>query len=614
MTFSSTYQLLESHARLSPDSEAILAPGRTPLTFGRLITQVHEVVNCLSSFDIHRNDKVAIVLPNGPEMAVGVLSIACGAVAAPLNPAYGASEFEFYLSDLEAKALVVQAGVISPAIEVARRRGIRVIEIAPKWEDAAGLFSFQGVSPTPASPPGTVEAEDIALVLHTSGTTSRPKMVPLTHQNLCASADHIRNALALTPSDRCLNIMPLFHIHGLVASVLSSLCAGAGVVTTPGFDAPRFFDWAAAFQPTWYTAVPTMHRAILARGAQNHQAIHRERLRFIRSCSSPLSPTLMAELESVFGVPVVEAYGMTEAAHQIASSPLPPKIRKPGSVGVATGTEIAIMEKGGARLLAQGEVAEIVVRGPNVMHGYAHQVADQAFTNGWFRTGDLGRLDADGYLYIEGRIKEIINRGGEKVSPREVEEVLLQHPAVAQAVVFAMPDKSLGQEVAAAVVLRDTSVTEKQLRQVVAARLAHFKVPRRILAVNAIPLGPTGKPQRIGLAEKLGLVEQAVAVSDQSSESVAPRTPAEKFLAEIWCEVLRIPSVGIHQRFLDLGGDSLLAARTVARVCQQLDVDITLLDFLDAPTIADQTLVLGAKLQLEGERVSRDETERPSSN
>lgn len=567
------------------------------MTFGHLFAQAQEIVTCLNTLGIHRNDKVAIVLPNGPEMAVGFLYIACVAVAAPLNPAYGASEFDFHLSDLDAKALVVQAGMVSPAIEVARARGIPVIEIVPKWKEAAGIFSFEGAKPTSASLPDLAEAEDVALVLHTSGTTSRPKMVPLSHQNLCASADHIRDALELTPSDRCLNIMPLFHIHGLVASVLSSLSAGASVVATPGFDAPRFFDWVAAFQPTWYTAVPTMHRAILARGAENPRTIEGGRLRFIRSCSSSLPPTLMAELEARFGVPVVEAYGMTEASHQMASNPLPPRIRKPGSVGVATGTETAIMEVGGPRLLAPEEVGEIVVRGPNVMRGYAHQVRDQAFTDGWFRTGDLGRLDADGYLFIEGRIKEIINRGGEKVSPREVEEVLLQHPAVGQAVVFAMPDKSLGQDVAAAVVLRDPRVTEKQLRQFMASRVVHFKVPSRVLTLDALPLGPTGKPQRIGLAEKLGMTEQVAPVPDPASENVAPRTPVEEFLAELWREVLNIPFVGIHQRFLDMGGDSLLATRIVARVSQQLDVDVTLLDFLDAPTIADQALMLTDKMR-----------------
>jgi acyl-CoA synthetase (AMP-forming)/AMP-acid ligase II/acyl carrier protein len=391
--------------------------------------------------------------------------------------------------------------------------------------------------------------------------------------------------------------MPLFHIHGLVGAVLSSLAAGASVVATPGFDAPRFVDWMAAFQPTWYTAVPTMHRAILARVEQVGHPINSGRLRFIRSCSSALLPTLMAELESAFGVPVVEAYGMTEAAHQMTCNPLPPAIRKSGSVGVATGTEIAIMEAGGASLLTAGEVGEIVVRGPNVMRSYTNQGAEQAFTDGWFRTGDLGRLDSDGYLFIEGRIKEIINRGGEKISPREVEEVLLQHPAVAQAVVFALTDRALGQDVGAAVVLRDPSVTERQLRQFVAARAVHFKVPSRIIALDTLPLGPTGKPQRIGLAEKLGLMEQDAPAPEPPGEDAGPRTPEEEFLAEVWCEVLNRPSVGIHQRFLDLGGDSLLAARTVARVCQQLDVDLSLLDFMDAPTIADQALMLADRMQ-----------------
>jgi len=596
VTISSIYRRLEDRAEISPDSIAILAPDRAPLTFGRLLAHAQEAVPHLNALGIHRNDKVAIVLPNGPEMLVAFLSIACGATAAPLNPAYGASEFDFYLSDLDVKGLVVEAGARSPAVAVAQARGIPVIEIFPKLDGPAGLFDLPGTSAASGSPSSIAEAEDIALVLHTSGTTSRPKMVPLSHQNLCASAGHIGQALALGPSDRCLNIMPLFHIHGLVAAVLASLAAGASVVATPGFDAPRFFDWVAAFQPAWYTAVPTMHRAILGRAGESRQALDRDRLRFIRSCSSPLSPTVMAELEALFGVPVIEAYGMTEASHQISSNPLPPRIRKPGSVGVPTGTEIGIMEAGGERLLGQGAGGEIVVRGPNVMRGYARQVGGQAFADGWFRTGDVGRLDADGYLFIEGRIKEIINRGGEKVAPREVEEVLLQHPAVAQALVFAMPDKTLGQEVAAAVVLRDASVTEKQLRQSVAARLACFKVPRRVITVNALPLGPTGKPQRIGLAEKLGLTEEPAPAAEPPDESAGPRNPVEEFLAETWREVLRIPSVGIHQRFLELGGDSLLAARIVARVCQQLDVDLTLLDFLDAPTIAGQALVLGNKL------------------
>lgn len=597
MKIDTIYELLARQARHSPNSAAVLAPGRRPLTFERLLSRVDEVLRSLGSLNIERNDKVAIVLPNGPEMALAFLSIACSAVAAPLNPAYTAAEFEFYLSDLDARALIVQAGVASPAIEVARRRGIRVIEIVPNAQEPAGAFEFMGLCTGSAPSTEIARAEDVALVLHTSGTTSRPKMVLLTHQNLSASAQHISDALSLSPADCCLNIMPLFHIHGLVGAVLSSLTAAASVVATQGFDAPRFSDWMAAFRPTWYTAVPTMHRAIMGRCGQASHPINRERLRFIRSCSSALAPGLMAELESAFGVPVVEAYGMTEAAHQIACNPLPPGARKPGCVGVATGTEIAIMQAEGARLLPADELGEIVVRGPNVMSGYANQPSEIAFTEGWFRTGDVGRIDSDGYLFIEGRIKEIINRGGEKISPREVEEVLLQHPAVAQAAVFALTNRALGQDVGAAVVLRDPPVAEKELRQFVAARLAHFKVPSRIVSLDALPLGPTGKLLRIGLAEKLGLIEPDLPSPQSPGVEIGPRTPAEEFLAEVWCELLDRPSIGVDQRFFDVGGDSLLATRTVARVCQHFDIELDLLDFMDASTIAAQAELLVAKVQ-----------------
>ena len=294
------------------------------------------------------------------------------------------------------------------------------------------------------------------------------------------SARNIAQSLELTASDRCLNVMPLFHVHGLVGALLSSISSGASVVCCPGFVAPKFFEWVDEFRPTWYTAVPTIHQSVVARASkpQSHS------FRFIRSCSSALAPSLMEEMESAFGVPVIEAYGMTEAAHQMASNPLPPGKRKPGSVGIAAGPEIAIMD---------GEVA---VRGPNI------------HTDGWFRTGDQGYLDEEGYLFLTGRTKEIINRGGEKIAPREIDEVLLLHPSVAQAIAFAVPDPSLGEVVAAAVVLRSGSiVTDRELREFAAQHLADFKVPAKILFVDEIPKGPTGKIQRIGLAAKLGITE-----------------------------------------------------------------------------------------------------------
>ena len=502
--------LVLSSAQNSPDRPALLAPNRVPLMYAQLASGVAAVDARLGELGIGRNDRVAMVLPNGPEMALAFLWVASAAASAPLNPAYRAPEFDFYLSDLDARALVVLPGDDSPAVAVARARHIPVIELIPCTDGPAGLFTLVGEARPLASSAGPAQPDDLALVLHTSGTTSRPKMVPLTHRNLCASADSIRQSLQLTPRDRCLNVMPLFHIHGLDAALLASWSAGASVVCTPGFYAPQFFPWLETFQPTWYTAVPTMHQAILARAAANQDVIAAARLRFIRSCSAALPPKVMAELERTFNAPVIEAYGMTEASHQMASNPLPPGIRKPGSVGVAAGPEVAIMAEDGDELLPAGEIGEIVIRGPNVMHGYANnpEANARAFTQGWFRTGDQGYMDEDGYVFITGRLKEIINRGGEKISPREVDEVLLDHPAVAQAVTFALPDADLGEDVAAAVVLREPGATEKELRRFASLRLAPFKVPRRIVIVDEIPKGPTGKIQRIGLAERLGLTAE----------------------------------------------------------------------------------------------------------
>jgi acyl-CoA synthetase (AMP-forming)/AMP-acid ligase II len=373
-------------------------------------------------------------------------------------------------------------------------------------EVAAGDFTLkaEGLNGTPAHG-GFAHADDTALVLHTSGTTSRPKIVPLAHINVRASAYHIGRTLSLTPSDVCLNIMPLFHIHGLIAATLSSMAAGASVVCTPGFNALKFFAWFEEANPTWYTAVPTMHQAILTRADRNMEIIRRGRLRFIRSSSSSLPPQVMEALEKTFDVPVIEAYGMTEASHQMASNPLPPKSRFAGSVGLASGPEISIMDESG-NLLAPGELGEVVIRGRNVTKGYeANPDANaKAFTNGWFRTGDQGVIDQDGYLRLTGRLKELINRGGEKISPLEIDTVIMDHPAVAQVVTFGVPHDKLGEDVAAAVVLREgVACDERELRAFVSSRIADFKVPRRIVFLTEIPKGATGKLQRIGLHAKL---------------------------------------------------------------------------------------------------------------
>ena len=490
------------------EAPAIGAPGQAPLTFKDLRLLVERTAAALHEAGVGRGDRVAIVLPNGPEAASAFLAVACHAVTAPLNPAYKAEEFAFYLSDLKARALIVLRGAETPARAVATAQGIPIFEIVPN-PPFAGDFVL---TPPPgitgaARPYQPVGPDDVALVLHTSGTTARPKIVPLTHANLAASARNIGRTLRLGPSDVCLNIMPLFHIHGLIAAVLSAVAAGGSVVCTPGLSGFRFFTWLRDTRPTWYSAVPTMHQGLLDLAPRYKDIIAEGRLRFIRSSSASLPPAVMTALEATFGVPVLEAYGMTEATHQMASNPLPPAPRLPGSVGIAAGPEIAIMDADGT-LLPAGSIGEVVIRGPNVTPGYENNPSANAsaFHDGWFRTGDEGVLDAEGYLRLTGRLKEIINRAGEKIAPIEVDNILMEHPSVRQVVTFAMPSRTFGEDVAAAVVLHEGADPDPEiLRGFVAARLAPFKVPRKIVFLAEIPKGATGKLQRIGLAQRLGI-------------------------------------------------------------------------------------------------------------
>ena len=485
---------------------ALVEPGRPALTYDGLRRLIAATRADLHRCGIGRGMRIAIQLPNGPVMAAAFLAAGATGTAAPLNPALRREECDFYLADTRAAALLAEAGADGPAVAAATALGIPVLRV---HAEAAATGAFRVEGPAGAAPPdgSPAAAGDIALLLHTSGTTARPKLVPLTHANLQASARHIAATLELAPADRCLNVMPLFHIHGLVAGLAAPLAAGGSVAVPPGFDAFAFFRWLTDAAPSWYSAVPTMHQAILARAARNRAAIAASPLRLIRSSSASLPPTVMAELEETFGVPVIESYGMTEAAHQMASNPLPPAVRKPGSVGPAAGPDVAIMDPDG-NLLGRGTVGEVVIRGPNVTAGYLERpdANAEAFAGGWFRTGDLGRLDGDGYLFLAGRIKEIVNRGGEKISPREVDEALLAHPDVAQAVAFAVPHERLGEDLAAAVVPAEGAApAPEELRRFVAERVAAFKVPRRVLVVDEIPKGPTGKLQRIGLARQLGL-------------------------------------------------------------------------------------------------------------
>jgi acyl-CoA synthetase (AMP-forming)/AMP-acid ligase II/aryl carrier-like protein len=570
--------LIAAHAEHAPDAIAFTAPSRIPMSYSRLRAQMEDVVEALNRMGVGRNDRVAVVLPNGPEMAAAFVAVSAAAACAPLNPAYRASEFDFYLHDLRARAVIVQKDLSSPARAAAQSLGLPIIELSLPFDQEAGTFALSSVEGSHARCGGFAQPDDVALVLHTSGTTSRPKIVPLTQANLCTSADNIRRTLTLSARDRCLNVMPLFHIHGLIGATLSSLAAGASVVCTPGFDANRFFEWVAEFGPSWYTAVPTMHQSILSQAARNPSVLSRSPLRLIRSSSSALPPQVMQQLERVFHAPVIESYGMTEASHQVCSNPLPPGERKAGSVGLPAGPEAAIMDEAG-KLLPPGSIGEIVIRGPTVTGGYEnHPTANEsAFHNGWFRTGDQGRIDEDGYVFITGRIKEIVNRGGEKISPREIDEVLMSHPAVVQAVAFAVPHPTLGEDLAAAVVLDDNAeISEESLRDYSFKHLADFKVPSQIVFVDTIPKGPTGKIQRIGLHSRL---EKYLRREYQS-----PSTELQELVVSIFAEVLKLEHVGVKDNFFSVGGDSIRGMQVTSRVRSQCHIELPIVTLFRKPT------------------------------
>ena len=559
---------------------AILGEGGVQLSHQELHAQVALTARALDAAGIGRGDRVGIAFPPGPDAAVAFLAAASCAAAAPLNHAYSDSEFDSHLRGLPAKVMLLLRDDDSAARAAARALGISVMDLVPLQGSGGPPGSAapaSGAAPT-ASAAGRAASDDVALVLHTSGTTSRPKKVPLSHANLCSSARSIAAALQLQAHDISLNTMPLFHIHGL-ACLLAALAAGGSCVCPGAFDAARFPGWLKCWKPTWFSTVPTVLQALIDLAGQG--AVAGSSLRFIRSSSAPLPPALLAAVETAFGVPVIDSYGMTEAAHQMASNPLPPRPRKPGSVGIAAGTQLAILDQAGA-VQARGVTGEVAVMGSNVMRGYEDTVDTSAFCSGWFRTGDQGYVDQDGYVFITGRLKELINRGGEKIAPREIDEALLAHPAVRQAVAFAVPHASLGEDIAAAVVPQGVEhalpCTEAALRAFLFDRLSAYKVPSRIILVDRLPVGPSGKIQRIGLADRLAACLH-VAYD-------APASDYELRVAATIGELLGLGRVGRHDNFFALGGDSLRAAQMMMRLEHALAIELPAALLFRRPTPA----------------------------
>jgi acyl-CoA synthetase (AMP-forming)/AMP-acid ligase II len=590
------YSLIERWGAVSPEAVAILAPGRRPATFGELLAQIRRIAVELAALGFRSDSRIGIALPAGPEMGVMHLGAVSACVSVPLNPDAPRAELTQRIETLGLAAVFVPAGRHdTPAAEAASAARIPVFTVTHSPTAAAGMFDIAG---TPVGALGNWQPprpESPALVLTTSGTTSRPRTVVQTHLNRAVAALRMSEASRVTPNDRYLNIMPMFHTQGLQAELVTPLSAGASVVCAPGFDITRFFDWLDEFQPTVFNAVPAMHQAILRRVADTNRNLKPSSLRMVRSSSAALPLEVRKEMERAYGLRVIVSYAATECS-VVAQTPLPPEEDRPGSSGKLIHDQVWIWDVAG-NPLPPGSRGEVVSGGPTVISGYEGdpEATARSFVDGRFRTGDEGYIDPAGYLFITGRIKEVINRGGEKISPAEIDDALLRQPGIEQACAFAVQDPKLGEELAAAVVLRPGhSLDETEVRRALAEELGAARTPRRVIEVGELPKNVIGKVDRLRMAEKLGLTwEQLQAPSVPPPPDVSGRNQAyEQMLTSAWKDVLRVGAVSLSDTFIGLGGDSLLAARLLRIAKDRTGLAIPLIDFFDAPTIAAQAALL----------------------
>ncbi len=591
---------VERRAVEMPEALALAAPGRMPLNYRELAECLSAARRALSAAGVRPGEVTALVLPNGPEMITAFLAVSAAGACAPLDPTLTENEYRFYLTRLGARTLMVQDGSAPSAAKAARELGMRVLRIQPALDRPAGVFTV--AAPGEASAVQHARTTDAALLMFTSATTGTPKLVPRTWTQLHAMAGREVDALQLSRDDRFLSMTPLFHQAGL-GSVLSQLFCGGMVISTAGFNPAGFLAWLAEFRPTWLKSNPPLNRALLAIAREHPEVFQHTSLRLILTSGAMPEPELIPLLEQATGAAVLNGYGLTETGGVTRNTP---SARKPGSTGKTSGLELAILDAFGNPAPAEAE-GEIVVRGPSVMAGYLDnpEANETAFHGGWFHTGDLGRLDSEGFLFITGRLKEMINRGGEKILPQEVDDVLRSHPALADAAAFAVAHPTLGEEIAAAVVLRQgADVAERELRQFAGTRLAPFKIPRRVVVVDRIPRTATGKPRRGVLAEQF---HDLVAPPREAATSV------ESTLIEIWRRILRVEQIGADDDFFALGGDSLAVAVMLMDAQKSLHVSGELLErveFFDHPTVASLARIIaecGEQVDAEWERKDSSE-------
>lgn len=574
------WQIIRAHSER--DTVAIRAINGKGVSWRELSVFLDAVGHELNDLGIGRGNRVALVLPNGPEMAIALLTLASYTTVAPLNNRSTAAEFRFAFSDLRIDAVITCEGDNCAAEAVAHEIEVPSYKLRPDNVDSGRPFSLEGIPLATHADACLARPTDTAFVLHTSGTTGKPKTVPLVHERVIITAQNISRTLKLSDRDISLNVMPLFHVHGIINVLLSSCIVGAQVVCDVDFNPVTFLESLNKTSATWYSAVPTIHQSVLARVARGRGANGCENLRFIRSSSAPLHIAVLTQLEEAFAVPVIESYGMTEV-DQIACNPLPPFPRKPGSVGPSGGPEIRIVDES-FRSLPGGSTGQVAVRGPNVMPGYDNCAGDDSsFAGDFFLTGDIGKIDEDGYLFLLGRSKEIIIRGGEKISPFEVENCLISYPGISAAACFGVPHRFLGEVVLAAIVkCEGVSLSPERIRDFLRERLSAHKVPSEIYVLDSLPVGPTGKVVRRQLTERYSGFADAMDTPDKSRVI----SDLEQALIRIWEDVLGIRPVGIHEDFWDLGGSSLLATQLFGRMEQIFGKPIPVSVALEARNIA----------------------------
>jgi acyl-CoA synthetase (AMP-forming)/AMP-acid ligase II len=578
-------------AARSPDAAALYAPARTTGTFGDLAAQIAYVRDTLAAWNIAPGDVVTGVAGAREEMAGLCATLCAQSTFAPLSAHLSVEHYSDLLDRLRPHAVFVPDRADHALAGAARARGLRIVRVVPDAALPVGRYRLELVDRAAANVPPPRSLAGLAYLLVTSGTTGRPKLVPGHHRQQVMRAQIMARWLDYSPSDRTVHIVPMHMGHGLRASLMDVLLSGASVVCLPEGDVTAFVQGLEQFRPTCLSAGFTVYRQLLARGPELASQLRAYLLRFARAGSGRLEPEEVDALEQLFEAPLLVSYSSTETC-AISHDPLPPAQRRRGAAGLPVACELRVLDAAN-RIVEDGSAGELVVRGPLVCSGYVDdaELTARSFVDGWFRTGDAGRIDGDGYVYITGRIKELINRGGEKISPREIDRVLETVPGVEEAATFGVPHATLGEEIVAAIVRASgADLDEASVLAHARARLGPSRVPRAIHFVDQLPRTETGKLSRAALAAR------AWHDGRHDAPTQLPASALEAELAALWMPFVRNTQLRREDDFFLAGGDSLGGARLLMRVRATYGVTLKMSSlFGEAATIAGMARVIEAR-------------------